>query len=51
MKLKLDWAAAHYELGLLYLETGAVEMATGEQAMLVELNSKLAEKLLLKIQE
>lgn len=51
VKLKPDWAAAHYELGLLYLETGATETAAEEQMKLVELNPRLAKQLLLKIQE
>jgi DNA-binding helix-hairpin-helix protein with protein kinase domain/Flp pilus assembly protein TadD len=51
VKLKPDWAAAHYELGLLYSETGAAEMAAEEQTKLTILNPKLAEQLLLKIQE
>jgi DNA-binding helix-hairpin-helix protein with protein kinase domain/Flp pilus assembly protein TadD len=51
VKLKPDWAAAHYELGLLYLETGEPDMAIQEQVRLTELNQKLAEQLLRKIQE
>jgi len=51
VKLKPDWAAAHYELGLLYLETGEPDMAIQEQGRLTELNPKLAEQLLRKIQE
>jgi DNA-binding helix-hairpin-helix protein with protein kinase domain/Flp pilus assembly protein TadD len=51
VKLKPDWAAAHYELGLLYVETGEPEMAREEYNILTALDTKLADKLSMKLNE
>ena len=45
VKLKPDFAAAHYELGLLYVETGERDMAQEEYTILITLDQKLADKL------
>ena len=49
VKLKPDWAAAHYELGLLYIETGEPDMAREEYTTLTTLDQELADKLSVKL--
>ena len=49
--LKPDWAAAHYELALLYLKTAEPELAREEYTILITLDQKLADKLLVKLYE
>ena len=44
-------AAAHYEPGLLYVETGEPEMAREEYNILTTLDQKLAEKLSVRLKE
>jgi Tfp pilus assembly protein PilF len=51
VKLKPDWAAAHYELGLLYVETGEPDMARDEYTILTTLDQKLADKLSVRLYE
>ena len=51
VQLKPDWSAAHYELGLIHLETSDREMALAEYYALLSLNAKLAEHLYQKIGE
>jgi len=47
--LKPGWAAAHYQLGLLYVETGEPEMAREEYTLLTTLDQKLADKLSVRL--
>jgi DNA-binding helix-hairpin-helix protein with protein kinase domain/Tfp pilus assembly protein PilF len=51
IKLKPEWAAAHYELGLLYVETAEPELAREEYTLLTTLDSKLADKLAVKLDQ
>ena len=45
MRLKPNYAAAHYELGLVYLATDNTDAVFEEYLQLLDLNKKLANKL------
>jgi len=45
IKLKPDFAAAHYELAVLYVTIDEPQLATEQYEILLRLNPKLADKL------
>lgn len=51
VKLKPEWAAAHYELALLYVAAGESESAREQYEILLTLDQGLAEKLAAKLYE
>ena len=51
VELRPDWAVAHYELALLYIQIGELEMAREEYTILTTLDQKLADELLTRIYE